>query len=198
MHHLKTLLFICALAVLNGCASVDFPTNFTETDRVYDDLNVNALTNAPQYAISVAQLNAPPEAVFEVVADHENLRDWVPMIDHLVEVDHSQSLPPGRPGVGTVRICDFAGDILTEDILYWKEGVGYAYSVRDHEDLAVTKHLGVIWVEPDQRGGSYISWRQFFEKKPGSIKAHMMPVMMSYVMDSALDNLVDKWGGEVQ
>lgn len=197
MGFLKHVFVVVIFLSVLGCAIKSLPTQQTVDDRRLGNLNVDEFTQSTQYAISVAHLEVAPEIVFAKVSDHKNLRDWVPMIDHLVEVDHSSSATPGFPNVGTVRICDFGGDRLVEDIRYWQEGVGYAYSIRDDEDLAVKNHLGVMWVESDQQGGSYLVWRQFFEKKTWSLKAQIMPTMMSYVMDSAMDNLVEEWGGEV-
>jgi len=193
----KPILFAYLLLTMVGCASTALPTQQARDDRQYGALSVDDLTDSKQYAVSVAHLMAAPEVVFAKVADHQNLRDWVPMIDHLVQVDHSQSIEVGKPNVGTVRTCDFGGDTLVEDIRYWQENVGYAYSVRDTDEVAVTNHLGVMWVESDGDGGSYLIWRQFFEKKSWSLKAQLMPFMMSYVMDGAMDNLVAEFGGEV-
>ena len=193
----KKLLLCVAFLSLAGCATKMLPTQQTVDDRHIGSLKIDEFTQSKQYAISAAHLNASPETVFAKISDHKNLRDWVPMIDHLVEVDHSKSVTPGQPNVGTVRICDFGGDTLVEDIRYWQDGVGYAYSVRDSDDVAVTNHLGVMWVVSDQKGGSYLVWRQYFEKKSWSLKAQIMPFMMSYVMDNAMENLVEEWGGEV-
>lgn len=197
MIRIKSTTIGIALLTIMGCSTQSIPTQYGVEDRHYGKLNVDDFTHSTQYAISIAHVSAPPETVFAKVSDHQNLRDWVPMIDHLVKVDHTNSVTPGQSGVGTVRTCEFGGDTLVEDIRYWEPGVGYAYSVRDDDSVAVTNHLGVVWVESDQAGGSYVIWRQFFEKKPWSVKAQVMPFMMSYVMDSAMENLVDEWGGEV-
>lgn len=197
MKFLKKSLLCIAFLIMAGCASKMLPTQYSIDDRQYGGLDINEYTQSELYAISAVHLNVPPETVFAKVSDHRNLRDWVPMIDHLVEVDHSNSLTPGKSNVGTVRVCDFGGDRLVEDIRYWQEGVGYAYSVRDDESVAVTDHLGVMWVESDNKGGSYFVWRQFFNKKPWSVKAQIMPMMMSYVMNNAMESLVEDFGGEV-
>lgn len=180
-----------------GYATQSLHPQYGADDRQFGALNIEDLTQAKQYAMSIAHLNAPPDTVFEKVADHQNLRDWVPMINHLVEVDHSHSISPGNSDVGTIRTCEFGGDTLVEEIRYWKEGVGYAYSVREGKGVAVKNHLGVIWLESDGQGGTYLTWRQFFEKKPWSFKAQIMPFMMTHVMNKAMKNLTKEWGGEV-
>lgn len=197
MSVLNRLMACTLLLTLQGCASHAFPTKYGVDDRHFGELNVDDFTPSKQYAVSIAHLNAPPETVFAKVADHRNLRDWVPMIKHLVEVDHSHSSTPGHSDVGTFRTCEFGGDTLVEDIRYWKEGVGYAYSVREGRGVAVKDHLGVFWLESDGKNGTYLTWRQYFEKKPWSIKAQVMPIMMSFAMNSAMKNLTTEWGGEV-
>jgi len=197
MIKLISMLTLSALVAVSGCSNKPIPENLAVDERRIGGLDLNSLTQSEQYAMSVGHIKASPETVFKKIADHQNLRDWVPMIDHEVEVDHSASIVPGESNVGTKRICLFGGDRLVEDIRYWKEGKGYAYSARDSDDLPVTNHLGVIWIESDNEGGSYLIWRQFFEKKSWSLKAQIMPFMMDYVMNGAMQNLVDEWGGEV-
>jgi len=180
--------------VANASDHATFMSAFDHDDRSFYSIDVDEQTPAPQQVVVRAHLHAPADVVFAKTADHRNLRDWVPMIEHLVEVDHSNSATPGENDVGTARVCVFGGDTLTEDIVGWEEGRAYAYSVRQYEGSPTTDHLGVITVEDDGMGGSYITWRQFFE--PVGFKGRfMMPRVMSYVMDSALENLIEEYGG---
>ncbi len=196
---LKSAALIVVLTT-TACSSVsqkEFGSAYGFEQRQFDGLNVDQYSKAEQKAVSRAHLNAAPKVVFEKMADHENINQWIPMIDHEVQVDHSHATIPGENGVGTIRICEFGGDTLTEEIRYFNSGHSYAYSVIENEDTPATDHLGVITIEDDGKGGSLVSWRQYFTAKPWSIKARVMPTVMGMVMDEALENLAQQYGGEV-
>ena len=200
MNFIRLFVTMMATVFVVGCSTMtqqEFGSTYSIEQRRFDTLQVNDFTNAPQKAFSRARLSASPEVVFAKMADHENLDEWIPLINHKVVVDHSHSKHPGKNDVGTIRICNFGGDTLTERIQYWQPGRSYAYSVLPSEDNPATDHLGVITVESDGAGGSLVSWRQYFNPKPWSLKAKVMPLMMGMVMDKALGNLADQYGGEV-
>lgn len=111
-------------------------------------------------------------------------------------VNHNNSITPNQCNVGSTRTCNFGGDILNETIKYWDEGECYAYSVTADENSQAIDHLGVITVESDGGNGSIVSWRQFFNPKPGSLKAKIMPFMMRFVLGKALKNLSKEFGGK--
>ena len=158
-------------------------------------IDVKKSTNGNLQSIAFAILDAPPEVVFKKMADHENLRDWVPMIDHLVGVNHEKSITPGTSNAGTVRICNFGGDEIVEDITHWIPGRAYAYSARDTIDGPANDHLGIITIEKGEGNSSLVTWRQYFT--PVGFKGnYVMPMMMSYVTSKALKNLAEEFGGE--
>jgi len=197
---IKTIIFAVFILTLSACSSIsqkEFGSSYSEDQRQLDGLNIDDFTKAGLKAFSRAHLNASPTIVFQKMADHKNMNLWVPMIDHEVQVDFSKSEPPGANGVGTIRVCDFGGDILTEKIQYWEQNKQYAYSVLPNENVAGVDHLGVITIESDGKGGSLVTWRQYFNPKPWSLKAKIMPFMMSMVMDNALENLSEEYGGKV-
>ena len=200
---MKKIFTLLCMIGLSACTSIergnsaDWPSQYAEKTRDFGELHVDQFTSAPQRAHVKAHFVAAPEQVFARIGDHRNLRDWINEIDHLVEVDHSQSITPGRSNVGTTRVCDFAGMKLTERMQFWEPGVSYAYTILDGEDAVATQHLGVFTIEEDGGGGSILSWRQYFEPKPWSLKGHMMPFIMPGIMERALDNLTEDLGGSV-
>ena len=157
--------------------------------RQFGKLNVDRFTKAPIRAFKTQSYNAAPSVVFAKLADHAGLNKWVPMINHPVEVNHADSNTPNQNDAGTVRVCKFGGDKLTETIMHWEEGVSYAYSVKPDKNSPAIDHLGLFTVESDGNGGSLVQWRQYFNPKPYSLKAKMMPLMMGMVMAKALKNL---------
>ncbi|OUS28634.1 hypothetical protein A9Q99_11515 [Gammaproteobacteria bacterium 45_16_T64] len=197
---IRTAVVLIGMLTIGACSTLsqqEFGSSYSFETRQFDELRVDDFTPAPKQAMARAHFLASPEVVFAKLGDHENMNQWMPFINHEIKVDHSNSRTPGKSDVGTVRICDFAGDKLTESILYWEEGKSYAYTVLPGDANPALDHLGVITVEPDGKGGSLVSWRQYFEPKPWSLKGNVMPTMIGVVMNMALDNLVDEYGGEV-
>jgi len=174
--------------------NIEFKSAFSTDSRDFFSIHVNDQTSAPQQVIARAHLTASPNTIFNKMSDHRNLKDWVPMIDHLVTVDNSKSLTPGASNKGTSRICIFGGKKLVEDITHWIPGKAYAYSARSGNDSPISNHLAVITIEDDLKGGSYVTWRQYY--KPVNFKGqYIMPIMMNYVLRKALQNLADEFGG---
>ncbi len=198
LYKTKTLMVILTLALLQACSSYehpdDFNTQFKPGDRNFDGISVNEVTRAPLQVIVRAQFEASPKQVFSRMGDHKNLGEWIPFLDHEIQVDNRHSITPGQNDVGTVRICLFGDKNLTEDIKHWVPGKGYSYSARNTPNSPMKNHLGVITIEEDGKGGSLITWRQYFE--PSGFKGkHIMPAMMTYMLDKALDNLSEEFGG---
>ncbi|MFT7560319.1 MAG: hypothetical protein ACI93R_002237 [Flavobacteriales bacterium] len=178
-------------------AAIKSSNNSRLDRRHFDDLSVDSFTTAPLRAKAKAHFKRSPAVVFERLADLEAINEWVPMIKDRPKVDHSQSLNPNTNGVGSQRVCNFGGDHLTETLRYWNEGTCYAYSVTPDKNSPAIEHLSVVMVESDGNGGSLVSWRQFFNPKPWSLKAKIMPFMMGFVMNKALKNLTKEFGGTV-
>ncbi len=196
----KVALLTTSFLLFQGCvglANVEgFDSRYDVNARVFDGINVDDATKAPLQTVARAHFEAAPDAVFAKMSDHKNMGEWIPMLDHEIIVDHSHSITPGQNNVGTTRICLFGGDKLTEDIKHFVPGKGYSYSVRDSEEAPAENHLGVITIEEDGKGGSLVTWRQYFDPK-GFKGEYVMPTMMSFVLEGALDNLAEEFGGEV-
>ncbi len=172
-------------------------SSYSYEERRFDSLNVDDFTTAPLRAIAKAHFKAAPDRVFAKFADHEGMSQWVPMVKHGVRIDHASSKTPHRCDAGSVRVCNFGGDVLTETIKHWDAGKCYAYSVKPDKNSPAVDHLGVVTIESDGKGGSVVSWRQYFNPKPWSMKAKMMPFMMRFVLGKALKNLAKEFGGGV-
>lgn len=192
-----SIVLVSILAI--GSVHADtLPTKQQSDDRSFSTLNVDKFTDAPQRVLKVARLDAPPEVVFEKIANHRNMKEWAPMIEHWVEVDNSNSITPGLNNVGTIRVCPVGGNKIVEDILWFEPGVGYAYHARADTSPALVDHLGVMALESDGNGGSYLVWRQYF-KNNGTIavQSRAMAAMMPGMLESAFDQLIEVYGGEV-
>ncbi len=194
----KTLMFFSILTLLQACSSYEHPDDFTTQfkvgDRSFGGISVNDVTSAPLQVIVRAHFDASAEQVFSRMGDHKKLGEWIPFLDHEIQVNNRHSITPGKNNVGTVRVCLFGDKTLTEDIKHWLPGKGYSYSARNTPTSPMKNHMGVITIEEDSKGGSLITWRQYFE--PTGFKGkYIMPAMMSYMLNKALDNLSEEFGG---
>ncbi|MEW7292405.1 SRPBCC family protein [Aquimarina sp. 2304DJ70-9] len=150
-------------------------------------LNVKSFTNAPEQ-IQVSRLvEASIDNVWKVVADHQGMTQWMPMIKHvhLVKPDAK-----GTWGEGCERHCQFGNDLLQEKIVHWDPPYGYAYSIADMH--IVKNHVGHIELM-EKMDGTLITWTQYFEPQGNFVKKWMAKnIMLPQVMKKALKNLEKK------
>lgn len=170
-------------------------SSYSIKQRQFGALNVDDFTAAPQRVIAKANFNAAAAIVFAKLADHESMHQWMPMIKDTVSFDHCGSKIPGQCDVGSVRMSNFGGDMLRETIKYWEPGKCYAYAAVPDKKLPAVDHLSVITVESAGENSSIVSWRQFFNPKPWSIQAKLMPFIMRSILAGALKNLAKEFGG---
>lgn len=184
-----------AAAPLEGSAP-RYTSHYRHADRKVELLNVDQYTGAPLQIVLMARLNLAPEQTFDLVS--RQLPKWVSQIPH-VDWDHSHSATAGQCAPGSVRVCAFGQDQVVENIRYWQEGRLYAYSADPERSTApfpIKNHLGVFIVESDGKGGSLLTWRQYFNRK-FSLMAPMAGWGMRRVMKPALEKLVEQHGGEL-
>lgn len=163
-------------------------TPYDSNISIIENIDIEHFTPAPLRATSKVHLNIPKAQAFKHLADHENLNRWVPMIKHRVKVDHSLSQTPFKNGVGSKRVCNFGGDELAEEIVYWNGGYAYGYQVAATKSAPVLDHFSVIGIEEFNDESCVIAWYQFFNPKPWSLKSKMMQMMINTIMDKALNN----------
>lgn len=84
---------------------------------------------------------------------------------------------------------------VAETITYREDGVGYGYSIPDDAGLPMTGHLAILQVESDGWGGSLVTYRQYYKLQ--SFVLEFTAPVMRFMLNRALGNLADKFGGEV-
>lgn len=147
-------------------------------------LNVSKFTHAPQQVQKTKLVDAAIEDVWQVVADHQGMTQWMPMIKH---VDLVQANEAGEWGEGCERHCQFGSDLLEEKIVYWDPPHGYAYMIGDMH--LVKDHLAHIELKPTLNG-TQVTWTQYFQPNGNFVKRLMAKnVMIPSVMTKALNNL---------
>lgn len=144
-------------------------------------------TNAPKQIEITRMVKAPIEEVWKVVADHQGMTEWMPMIKHvnLVKPDVK-----GEWGEGCERHCKFGNDLLQEKIAFWDPPYGYAYMISDMH--LVKDHIAHVHLT-EKFEGTLVTWRQYFYPNGNVAKKWMAKnVMLPLVMKKGLKNLEKK------
>ncbi|MEM7108950.1 MAG: SRPBCC family protein [Bacteroidota bacterium] len=152
-----------------------------------ETLIVKQFTSSPLQIVKKRIIKAPIERVWEIVADHKGMTQWMPMIKH---VDLVKADDDGKWGQGCERHCQFGGDLLKEKIVHWDPPYGYAYMI---EDMHLVKdHLA--YIKLSKTGGSTeVVWEQYYT--PNGIAPQRWiarNIMLPTVMAKALKNLTKK------
>ena len=110
----------------------------------------------------LTRIEAPPERVFDIVADHEGMVRWSGARE--VVLRH-----PGYPapnGVGATRVVRMRGLAIEEEIVSYDPPKRIEY--RLVAGLPVRDYVGEVSIEPDG-AGSRLTWRvRFHPRIPGT------------------------------
>ena len=135
-----------------------------------------------------ADIDAPPEAVWARVSNHEDTTSWVKT--GLQGVTLLKEGTDARGGVGAMRSVKFLGWVpLHEEVLEYG-GNAFAYTIRRGMPH-VSDHLGRVIVEP-RDGGSRLRWEVGFTFSPLHPFSWTAPVFVRWfrsVLDGAVHEL---------
>jgi uncharacterized protein YndB with AHSA1/START domain len=99
----------------------------------------------------VREVKAPPETVFDVLADHRRYAEITPLRKSVLEREGE----PAPNGVGSVRVLTAVGPPLREEtIAYQRPG---RFSYRLLSGLPVRDHVGTVSLEPSA-GGTVVTY----------------------------------------
>ena len=152
-----------------------------------------AFTNAPLQTDGWMRFTDPPEKVFAVLANHEGMTEWLPLLQK-VTVTHPQELPPGESTIGSIRELTFPGGItVVEKVVYWNAPLCYAYD--SHAKIfPFQNYIGLMGVEPAENGGGTFIFHEYFDLS-GRIEQAVLPHGVVPPMRQALHKLSQMIGG---
>ena len=121
-----------------------------------------AFTNAPLQTDGWMRFTDPPEKVFAVLANHEGMTEWLPLLQK-VTVTHPRELPPGESTIGSIRELTFPGGItVVEKVVFWNAPLCYAYD--SHAKIfPFQNYIGFMGVEPAENGGGTFIFHEYFD-----------------------------------
>ena len=88
-------------------------------------------------------INADPDTVFGILADHRGLTEITP----LRRVELTRTGSPDPAGVGAVRKLHLAGPPITEEVTRFERPTRFSYTIRG--GLPVKDHLADVTLVPD-------------------------------------------------
>lgn len=156
--------------------------------------NVHQYTKAPLRLELTADFRAAPQALFDIISDHNAVANWVPLMKG-VFMEYSPS-GGNECNVGSVRHCSLHGmGGIDETILWWNPPQGYAFKVdaKSKMMMPTREHVSVMQIEPLTDGGSRLIWQHYFNWR-GLFMRHMTSIMFPMMMRKALNNIHKELG----
>jgi uncharacterized protein YndB with AHSA1/START domain len=94
----------------------------------------------------VREIEAPPEAVFEVLTDHRGYAD----ITSVRKVEMEREGEPAPNGVGAIRVLRAVGPPLREEVIAYEAPSRFSYKLLS--GLPVRDHVGTVELTPNGAG----------------------------------------------
>ena len=120
-------LFIFGMTLSSAFAGDAFKTAYMKKTYTFHDFEVKKQTTAKQRLVVTAQINKKPNEVLKIIWD-----DLPSLFSNLDRVDYfheNSENGPNAIGAGSYRHCVFGEKMAYEDILWFKEDKGLAYSL---------------------------------------------------------------------
>lgn len=156
--------------------------------------HVRRVTNAPLRMAGRFDFAVPPAELFPHISEPGLMAAWFPLLKG-GDLDHASSGNVGEWAEGSKRQCYTNGmGTLYETIHYYDAPNAYTYEVRNFM-MPIANHLALMVVEDNGRGGSTMTWHQYFDLK-GIAMRHVFPTMMITLMNSGMAALAKKLGGQ--
>jgi uncharacterized protein YndB with AHSA1/START domain len=94
----------------------------------------------------VREVDAPPEAVFDVLTDHRRYSELTPLRKSVLEREGE----PAPNGVGSIRKLTAVGPPMREETIAYQRPDRFSYTVLS--GLPVRDHVGTVLLEPVGEG----------------------------------------------
>lgn len=130
------------------------------------------------------QIAAPPDTVWQVLADFDRIADWAP------NVDHSCLLTEQDSGEGVVRRVQVGRMVLTETIQSWQPGSSLSYAISGLPP--VIRSVVNTWRLEPQAGGTLVTLTTDVDaggRPPQQLVARVVGRKLASASDEMLDGL---------
>ncbi|MFK7899056.1 MAG: hypothetical protein AB8G23_24745 [Myxococcota bacterium] len=178
-----------AAQILGECT----PTN----ERTFPNANASP---SPHDMFFAVRLNESAGDVFALLSDHENMKEWISVIDEswVEEVTSEVPLFGGPPDL--TRSWRIGEHVFSEDVRYWPPNThSLLYSLnleRSKADLPLMKQLSALVVDSCLEGGSMLQWWQFFDEDSRTFGQSPTSSVPHLSVAQILDGLIRRFGGQ--
>ncbi len=147
------------------------------------------LTTAPLQFDMSADLGAPPETVFDVIADFENMPDWMPVMNR-VEVDNTNAEKPGQVGSVRVIYAPLAPKPTLEPVKAFERPNVLSYGATDESLMGMyTDHTGILTCVDNGQGGTTFRWATYARPGRNPIMRFFGRLMFKFMFSRSIRNL---------
>jgi len=141
---------------------------------------------APVRYVTVGEIAAPPQAVWDAFCDPESWPRWFPHVERVVH--------EGAPGVGMTRKSWVAGCAHVETMVIWDEPRAWGYIVNRATEPLAAAQLELTTFDPTPDGGTRVTWTLACEPLEGMgflSAGQDFPTFLKAILDEALEGLTD-------
>lgn len=181
---------------LTAGESPNVTSAYSEQSTEIGEIDVSSFIRAPLRNTVMAILKSDALTVQAVVANE--IDQWADQVV-TVDWDHSNSVVPGKLGVGSVRICTFKnGKIAYEPILAYVPGELLAYTFdteKSTQKLPIEDVFFIYTFETRDENQTLMTLRTYYAGK--GLPGVMAPVLLGRQLRASHSVLVQNLGGEL-
>lgn len=159
-------------------------TNAETSWHAFRDVGPDFARTAPVRHVTVSEIAAPPQAVWDAFCDPASWPHWFP---HVARVEHE-----GAPGIGMIRKSWVAGCAHVQTMVVWDEPRAWAYVVNRATEPLAAAQIELTTFDPLPGGGTRVTWTLACEPLEGLtfLSADQdFPTFLKTMLDQAMAGL---------
>lgn len=140
------------------------------------------IDNAPLAVTRTRRIAAPPEAVWEVIADHAGWADWFSGV---------RSVDVGTPaaGIGGTRTVHLGGVSVAEEFLAWDPGAHFAFTATGSTRPVLRSLVENLVLSRNGSDATEISYTMAIDPVGGRLAAAALRPTVGLILTRALTGL---------
>lgn len=146
------------------------------------------IDRAPVHVTRTRRIAAPPERIWEVVADHERWPEWFTALTTVEALEPSE----GVGGRRRVRIRSLA---VEEEFLAWEPGRQFAFTVTHATTRAIRSMVEDVRLTSAGDAATTVSYTQAIEPMAARVTAPLLRRSVPRTLDGAVAGLAAHVGG---
>lgn len=143
------------------------------------------IDQAPLAVTKTRRIAARPDAVWDVIADHEGWADWFAGV---------KSVDPGDPstGIGGTRTVHLGGLSVSEEFLAWDPGSHFAFTVTGATRGLVRSLVENVQLTPDGSDATTVSYTMAMDPVGGKAATVVLRPLIGQALTRGLAGLAKR------